>query len=107
MKWEDLKVYHPLKKEEIKPTFKKFTKIVYDNFEVYGFRQIGRKIYRKSEDLFHIIEIDTRGSWQGMSDSFKTKFEIVSIFDVEIIVNDYTLLGETDIEYFIPNIRNH
>ena len=107
MKWEDLKVYHPLTKEDIKPTYKKFTKIIYENFEVYGFKQIGRKLYRKTEDLLHIIEIDTRGSWQGMSDSFKTKFEIVSIFDVDIIVNDYTLVGGTRIEDFIPNLKNY
>lgn len=107
MKWKDLKVYHPLKKEDIKSTYKIFTNIIYKDFEIYGFKQIGRKLYRKSEDLFHIIEIDTRGSWLGNSESFKMQFEIVSIFDVENIVNNYTFLGGKIIEDFVPNIRNH
>ena len=37
MNWEDLKVYRPLKKEELKTAYKDFTKIVAENLLQDGF----------------------------------------------------------------------
>lgn len=81
MRWEDLKVYRPLTKEELKPAFKDFTKIIADNLKPYGFYQYGRKLIAFSDDLLHIIHLDTRGSWAGVSEFFKTEVSVVAVSD--------------------------
>ena len=55
MNWEDLKVYRPLKKEELKTAYKDFTKIIAGNLLVDGYKLKGRKLIKQSNDLFHII----------------------------------------------------
>ncbi len=107
MKWEELEVYRPLKKEELKPVFKDFTKIFADNFSQYGFKLIGRKLIKQSNDLFHIIHIDTRGSWSGISDSFKTEISITTIYDLDTFIKNYELTGTKKIEDLIPKLRNY
>ncbi len=52
MNWEDLKVYRPLKKEDLKTAYKDFTKIIADNLRADGFELKGRKLIKQSNDLF-------------------------------------------------------
>lgn len=107
MKWEDLKVYKPLKKEDLKNAYKEFAQIVAKNLSQYGFELKGRKLIKQSNDLFHIIHLDTRGSWMGISDSFKTEISICSICDTDTFVLNYELTASKTIEELIPKIRNH
>lgn len=107
MKWEDLKVYKPLKKEDLKNAYKEFTQIVAKNLNQYGFELKGRKLIKQSNNLFHIIHLDTRGSWMGISDSFKTEISICAICDTDTFVLNYELTASKTIEELIPKIRNH
>ncbi len=107
MNWEDLKVYRPLKKEELKTAYKDFTKIIADNLLVYGYELKGRKLIKQSDDLFHIIHLDTRGSWMGTSDSFKTEISICSIYDTDTFILNYELTASKKIEDLVPKIRNY
>jgi hypothetical protein len=79
MRWEELKVYRPLTKVELKPAFKDFTKIIAENLKPFGFSLYGRKLIALSNDLLHVIHIDTRGSWSGVSEYFKTEISLVAI----------------------------
>jgi hypothetical protein len=107
MNWEDLKVYRPLKKEDLKTAYKDFTKIVAENLLNVGFESRGRKLIRQSNDLLHIIHLDTRGSWMGTSDSFKTEISICSVFDTDTFILNYELTATKKIEELVPKIRNH
>ena len=107
MNWEDLKVYRPLKKEELKTAYKDFTKIVAENLLEDGFELKGRKLFKQSNDLFHIVHLDTRGSWTGISDSFKTEISICSVYDTETFILNYELTASRKIEDLVPNIRNY
>ena len=107
MNWEDLKVYRPLKKEELKTAYKDFTKIIADNLLVFGYELKGRKLVKQSNDLFHIIHLDTRGSWMGTSDSFKTEISICSIYDTDTFILNYELTASKKIEDLVPKIRNY
>jgi hypothetical protein len=107
MNWEDLKVYIPLKKEELKTAYKDFTKIIANNLLVDGYELKGRKLIKQSNDLFHIIHLDTRGSWMGTSDSFKIEISICSIYDTDTFVLNYELTASKKIEDLVPKIRNY
>src|SRR5690606_30536247 len=107
MNWEDLKVYRPLKKEELKTAYKDFTKIIADNLLVDGYELKGRKLIKQSNDLFHIIHLDTRGSWMGISDSFKTEISICSVYDTDTFILNYELTASKKIEDLVPKIRNY
>lgn len=107
MNWEDLKVYRPLKKEELKTAYKDFTKIIADNLLVDGYELKGRKLIKQSEDLFHIIHLDTRGSWMGTSDSFKIEISICSVYDTDTLILNYELTAVKKIEDLVPKIRNY
>jgi hypothetical protein len=107
MNWDDLKVYRPLKKEELKTAYKDFTKIVAENLLQDGFELKGRKLFKQSNDLFHIVHLDTRGSWTGISDSFKTEISICSVYDTETFILNYELTASRKIEDLVPNIRNY
>lgn len=107
MNWEDLKVYRPLQKEDLKAAYKDFTKIVSENLLLDGFETRGRKLIKLSNDLFHIVHLDTRGSWMGVSDSFKTEISIGTIYDTDTFVLNYELTGSKRIEEIIPKIRNY
>lgn len=107
MNWEELRVYRPLKKEDLKTAYKDFTKIVADKFHQDGFVLKGRKLIRPSNDLFHIIHLDTRGSWMGTSDSFNTAISICSVFDTDTFILNHELTASRKIEDLVPKIRDH
>ncbi|RAV97799.1 hypothetical protein [Pseudochryseolinea flava] len=105
MKWEDLKVYTPLAKEELKNAFKAFTKSIADNLAPLGFRLNGRMIQRISQDVIQTIHIDTRGSWTGVSEHYTIAISIMPYCNT-IFIHD-ELSGIVNIEEIVPNIRNH
>ena len=107
MNWEDLTVYTPLKKEGLQTAYKDFTKIVAGSLVQDGFELRGRKLIKKSDDLFHIVHLDTRGSWMGTSDSFKTEISICSVYDTDTFVLNYELTASKKIEDLVPKIRNY
>lgn len=107
MNWEDLKVYRPLKKEELKTAYKDFTRIIAENLLLDGYALKGRKLIKQSDDLFYVIHLDTRGSWMGTSDSFETEISICSIYDTDTFILNYELTGSKKIEDLVPKIRNH
>jgi len=107
MNWEHLKVYKPLKRDDLKIAYKDFTKIVAENLLQDGFELKGRKLFKQSNDLFHIVHLDTRGSWTGISDSFKTEISICSVYDTETFILNYELTASRKIEDLVPNIKNH
>jgi hypothetical protein len=105
MTWEDLKVYRPLTKEELKPAFKDFTKIIAENLGHFGFKLKGRKIQRIANDVLQTIHIDTRGSWTGISDNYKIEVSVAPLCNNFFINGE--LSGTKRIEDLIPKIRNH
>lgn len=107
MKWEDLKFYKPLKKEDLKEAYKDFTKLVADHLRQDGFELKGRKLIKQSHDLFHIIHLDNRGSWTGTSDHFKTEISICSIYDTDTFILNYELTASKKIEELVQKIRNN
>jgi hypothetical protein len=106
MKWEELKVYEPLTKEELKPAFKAFTAIVADNLKPFGFTQHGRKIIALSKDLLHIIHIDTRGSWFGVNEYFKTEISLCAVSDKLPVIRKIEPTGGKGIEEIAVGIRD-
>jgi hypothetical protein len=107
MKWEELKVYRPLAKEELKPAFKDFTKIVAANLAPFGFSLVGRKLIARSNDLLQIIHLDTRGSWTGISDHFKTEIALLVVSDKSHFFRSAELTGSKRIEDIIIGIRDN
>jgi hypothetical protein len=107
MNWEDLKVYSPLKTEDLKSAYKDFTKIIANNLRADGFELKGKKLIKLSNDLFHIVHIDTRGSWVGTSESYKTEISICSVYDTDTFISNFELTASRKIEDLIPKIRNH
>lgn len=107
MKWEDLKVYRPLTKEELKPAYKDFTQIVAANLQSFGFHLVGRKLVMLSNDLFHIIHLDTRGSWMGLSEYFKTEISLVAVCDKSPFIRKWELVGAKKIEELAVGIRDN
>jgi hypothetical protein len=106
-RWEELTVYRPLTKEELKPAYKDLTKIVADNLSHFGFKLYGRKLIRLSTDLFHIIHLDTRGSWTGLGDTFEIEIAIVTVCDTDTFLRNFELTGSRKILDLIPKLRNH
>jgi|SRR5690606_31565922 len=107
MKWEDLKVYKTINKDELKLAKKEIEKIVFSNLSHFGFKKYRRELIRSSNDIFHIIQLDTRGSWMGASMSLKTKIGIVSIYDTDFFINNDELTGCKKLEQIIPTIKNY
>ncbi len=105
-KWEDLEIYKKLPKSEIKTAYQNFIKIIACNLKTHGFVKRGRKLYRVSNDLVEIIDIDTRGSWLGLSNHFKIKICLMPLCWPDLSKEYYTV-GGVDIEKIIPNIKNH
>lgn len=106
MRWEDLKVYRPLSKEELKPAFKDFTKITADSLKPFGFSLHGRKLIALSNDLLQIIHLDTRGSWAGVNEYFKTEISIVAVSDKSPFIRGFELTGIKKIEDIVIGIRD-
>jgi hypothetical protein len=105
MKWEELKVYRPLTKDELKPAFKDFTKIIADNLGHFGFELKGRKIQRIVNDVLQTIHIDIRGSWMGTTENFRIEISVTTYCNKIFIEGE--LSGIKKIEEIIPKIRNH
>lgn len=106
-RWEDLTVYRPLTKEELKPAYKDFTKIIAGNLSHFGFKLNGRKLIKLSNDLFHIIHLDTRGSWTGLGDSFKIEIALVPVCDTDVFMKNYELTGSKRITDIIPKLKDY
>lgn len=107
MNWEDLKFYKPLEKDELSNAKKSIETIVAEKLMPFGFRKFGRKLIRKSNDLIHIIHLDSRGSWHGSSNTLKTEFAIVSIFDTDILVENFEPISSSYIQDLEPKLKNH
>ena len=107
MRWEELRVYRPLTKEELKPAFKDFTKIIADNLRPFGFSLHGRKLIALSNDLLQIIHLDTRGSWAGVSQYFKTEIALVAVSDKSPFIRGFELTGSKKIEDIVIGIRDN
>ncbi len=107
MKWEDLKVYKPIEKTELTNAKKLIDSVVSNKLEKYGFRKIGKKLIRKSDDLIHLIFLDSRGSWIGASNSLKIQVAVVSIYDVDVLVNNFEPISNTFIEDLKPDLKNY
>lgn len=107
MIWEDLKVYRKLSKEELKPAFKDFTSIVAGYLKPFGFVLHGRMLIRLFNDLLQVIHLDTRGSWMGISDSFKIEISLVAVSDKSPFIRGFDLTGRKKIEEIAVGIRNY
>jgi hypothetical protein len=106
MKWGDLKVYRPLNQEELKPSFKVFTAIIADNLKPFGFVQHGRKMISLSNDLLHVVHIDTRGSWSGVSEYFDTEISLCAVSDKSPVIRGFELTGSRKLEEIAVGIRD-
>tara|TARA_R100000541_G_scaffold42384_1_gene49678 strand:+ start:154 stop:732 length:579 start_codon:yes stop_codon:yes gene_type:complete len=107
MNWEELKFYKPLEKTELTEAKKSLEAIVTEKLTPYGFKKSGRKLIRKSNDLIHLIHLDSRGSWQGTSNRLKIEFAIVSIFDTDILVENFEPISSSYIQDLDPNLKNY
>jgi hypothetical protein len=106
MNWEDLKFYKTIEKAELNDAKKSIENIIAKNLVPFGFKKFGRKLVRKSNDLIHIIHLDSRGSWSGSSNSLKTEFAIVSIYDTDIFVKNFEPISGSYIEHLKPQLKN-
>ena len=106
MIWEDLKVYKPLKKEDLKPAFRDLTKIVGQNLKEYSFKKKDRKMYRLSNDLLEVIDFDYRGSWTGQNEFFNTNIGLIPLCWSDL-TKDYYLIASKEIKEIDTKIKNH
>lgn len=106
MIWEDLKVYKPLKKEELKPAFRDLTKIMGQNLKEYGFKNKDRKLYRLSNDLLEVIDFDYRGSWTGQNEFFNTNIGLTPLCWSDL-TKEYYLVASKEIKEIDTKIKNH
>ncbi len=106
MIWEDLKVYKPLKKEDLKTAFRDLTKILGQNLKEYGFKKKDRKLYQLSNDILEIIDFDYRGSWTGQNEFFNTNIGLVPLCWPEL-TKDYYLVASKEIKEIDTKIKNH
>jgi hypothetical protein len=67
----------------------------------------GRKIIRVSNDLLHIIHLDTRANWTGISEHFKIEIALVTVWDKAPFIRGYELTGTKKIEDIVKKIRDH
>ncbi len=107
MNWEDLKFYKPLEKGELSNAKKSIEFKIAEKLSPFGFSKFDRKLIRKSNDLIHIIHLDSRRSWSGTSSRLKTEFAIVSIFDTDILVENFEPISNSYIQDLEPNLKNY
>jgi len=107
MIWEELKVYKPLSKDDLAFAKKELNQIIVSNLTVFGFKKYGNKLIRQSNDLLHLIFLDNRGSWIGQPNSLKIEIAIVSIYDTEIIVDNFEPISGIFLPDIIPGIKNY
>ena len=106
MIWEDLKVYKPLKKEDLKTAFRNLTKILGHNLKEYGFKKKDRKLYRLSYDILEVIDFDYRGSWMGQDEFFTTNIGLIPLCWSDL-TKDYHLVASKEIKEIDTKIKNH
>ena len=107
MKWEDLKTYKPLDKTEIAIAKKEIENKISNDLSAFNFEKYGRKLIQRNGLLLNVIHLDSRGSWLGTSKALKVEIAIVSIFDTDILVNNYEPMSGTFLEDIVPGIRNY
>ncbi|WP_290845345.1 hypothetical protein [Flavobacterium sp.] len=107
MNWEDLKYYKPIEKAELAKAKKTIENVIAANLAPFGFQKFGRKLIRKSNDVIHLIHLDSRGSWSGSSNSMKTEFAVISIYDTDILVKNYEPISGSRIEDLAPKLKNY
>ncbi|RED22499.1 hypothetical protein BD847_3129 [Flavobacterium cutihirudinis] len=106
MAWQDLKFYKPIDKTELSNAKKSIENIIAEKLAPFGFKKLGRKLIRKSNDIIHIIHLDSRGSWSGSSNSMQTEFAIVSIYDTDILVENFEPISSSYIQHLKPELKN-
>jgi len=106
MKWEDLKVYKPLSKESLKPSFQEFVKLIGHKLEPHGFKNKGRKLLRLTNDLIEVIDLDYRGSWSGQNEYFETNLGLVP-YGWLALVNEYYPIARREIKELDQSLKNH
>ena len=104
MRWEDLTVCRPLGNDALKPAFRDFTQIVARNLRPFGFTLRGRKLVAISNDLIHVIHIDTRNSWSGPDSAFKLHFEIAAVSDKSPFIRKFEPWGRMRLDDSVPRI---
>jgi len=104
--FEKIKVFKSLPKEQWKSAYNELNKIIGANLKEYGFKKIGRKHYRLTNDLLEVIDIDNRGSWTGAKDDIEIRIGLVP-FCWEGLTNEYYLIGSKKIEEVDKTIRKH
>ena len=107
MKWEILKVYKPIEKDELPLAKKTIEAKVYEKLKPLGFKKIGKKFYRVSNDLIHFIFLDSRGSWSGSSNNVKTLVAVISIYDTDILINNYEPISNSYLQDLDNNLKNY
>ncbi|MBN9386039.1 MAG: hypothetical protein J0H74_35105 [Chitinophagaceae bacterium] len=107
MRWEDLKVYKNLSKEELKPAYKAFGRIIADNMSPFGFQPFGRKLVRLSNDIVQVIHVDTRGSWTGIDEYFETEISLEPVSDKSSFIRKSEPRPAKKMEEITKGIRNH
>ncbi|MFB9053070.1 hypothetical protein ACFFVB_08245 [Formosa undariae] len=105
-KFEKIKVFKSLPKEEWKPAFNALNEIIGANLKEYGFKKKGRKHYRLTNDLLEIIDVDNRGSWSGTKDTIEIRIGLVP-YCWEGLTKEYYLVGSKKIEEIDKTIRKH
>jgi len=106
MNWEDLKIYKLIEKAELNNAKKSIENIIAGKLAPFGFKKLGRKLIRKSNDLIHIIYLDSRGSWSGSSSSINTEFAIASVYDTDIFIKNFEPISGSYIQDLKPGLRN-
>ncbi len=105
-KFEQIKVFKSLPKEQWKTAYNELNKIISENLKEYGFKKKGRKHYRLTNDLLEVIDIDNRGSWTGATDDIEIRIGLVP-YCWEGLTNEYYLIGSKKIEEIDNTIRKH
>lgn len=104
--FEKITVFKNLPKEEWKAAYNELNKIIGINLKGYGFKKIGRKHYRLTNDLLEIIDIDNRGSWTGIKDEIEIRIGLVP-YCWNGFTDEYYLIGSKRIEEIDKSIRKH
>jgi hypothetical protein len=104
--YEQIKVFKNLPKEQWKSAYNELNEIIAERLKEFGFKKIGRKHYRLTNDLLEVIDIDNRGSWTGSRDYIDIRIGLVP-YCWEGLTNEYYLIGSKKIEEIDKTIRKH
>lgn len=106
LKFEQIKVFKSLPKEQWKPAYNELNKIIATNLKEYGFKKKGRKHYRLTNDLLEIIDVDNRGNWTGSSNDLEIRIGLVP-YCWQGLTDEYYLVGSKRLEEIDKTIRKH